>query len=101
MVRKGSWVQVPHRAFPHAASASEVCASVAERMPEIPDRDLPGALRNVAVAKGIDVDKTARARQNQQKPCLLWFTGFSGSGKSTTRCFRNDWPLDREGFAPS
>jgi len=30
-------------------------------MPEIPDRDLPGALRNVAVAKGIDVDKTARS----------------------------------------
>ena len=31
----------------------------------------------------VDVDKTARAKQNQQRPCLLWFTGFSGSGKST------------------
>jgi len=31
----------------------------------------------------VDVDKAARAAQNQQKPCLLWFTGFSGSGKST------------------
>lgn len=31
----------------------------------------------------VDVDKTARAKQNEQKPCLLWFTGFSGSGKST------------------
>ncbi len=31
----------------------------------------------------VDVDKTARARQNKQKPCLLWFTGFSGAGKST------------------
>ena len=31
----------------------------------------------------VDVDKIARAKQNQQKPCLLWFTGFSGSGKST------------------
>ena len=31
----------------------------------------------------VDVDKAARARQNEQKPCLLWFTGFSGSGKST------------------
>ncbi|MGI9450962.1 MAG: sulfate adenylyltransferase subunit CysN [Geminicoccaceae bacterium] len=31
----------------------------------------------------VDVDKVARARQNEQKPCLLWFTGFSGSGKST------------------
>ncbi len=31
----------------------------------------------------VDVDKTSRAKQNQQHPCLLWFTGFSGSGKST------------------
>ena len=31
----------------------------------------------------VDVDKAARAQQNRQKPCLLWFTGFSGAGKST------------------
>ncbi|MGI9487814.1 MAG: sulfate adenylyltransferase subunit CysN [Geminicoccaceae bacterium] len=31
----------------------------------------------------VDVDKAARAKQNRQKPCLLWFTGFSGAGKST------------------
>ena len=29
------------------------------------------------------VDKTTRARQKNQKPCVLWFTGLSGSGKST------------------
>ena len=29
------------------------------------------------------VDKASRARANQQKPCVLWFTGLSGSGKST------------------
>jgi len=29
------------------------------------------------------VDKGARARANAQTPCVLWFTGFSGSGKST------------------
>ena len=29
------------------------------------------------------VDKAARARANKQKPCVLWFTGLSGSGKST------------------
>ncbi len=29
------------------------------------------------------VDKGARARTNAQTPCVLWFTGFSGSGKST------------------
>jgi bifunctional enzyme CysN/CysC len=29
------------------------------------------------------VDKTARARLKAQKPAILWFTGLSGSGKST------------------
>jgi len=29
------------------------------------------------------VDKTARAMLKKQKPCVLWFTGLSGSGKST------------------
>jgi len=31
----------------------------------------------------LDVDKTARAQQKRQKPVVLWFTGLSGSGKST------------------
>jgi adenylyl-sulfate kinase len=29
------------------------------------------------------VDKAARAAVNGQKPCVLWFTGLSGAGKST------------------
>ena len=29
------------------------------------------------------IDKAARAKLNAQKPCVLWFTGLSGSGKST------------------
>ena len=29
------------------------------------------------------VDKAARAASKQQQPCVLWFTGLSGSGKST------------------
>ena len=29
------------------------------------------------------VDKASRAQANQQKPCVLWFTGLSGAGKST------------------
>lgn len=33
--------------------------------------------------QAMDVDKTARAAQKRQKPVLLWFTGLSGSGKST------------------
>ncbi len=31
----------------------------------------------------VDVDKAARAALNHQKPCVLWFTGLSGAGKST------------------
>ncbi|MGD9638332.1 MAG: sulfate adenylyltransferase subunit CysN [Alphaproteobacteria bacterium] len=31
----------------------------------------------------LDVNKTTRANQKKQKPFVLWFTGLSGSGKST------------------
>lgn len=31
----------------------------------------------------LDVHKEARAQLKGQKPCVLWFTGLSGSGKST------------------
>jgi bifunctional enzyme CysN/CysC len=31
----------------------------------------------------VDVDKAARNRLNGQQSCVLWFTGLSGSGKST------------------
>ncbi len=31
----------------------------------------------------MDIDKNARAAIKHQKPCVLWFTGLSGSGKST------------------
>jgi bifunctional enzyme CysN/CysC len=31
----------------------------------------------------LDVDKGARARLKGQRPCVLWFTGLSGAGKST------------------
>ena len=29
------------------------------------------------------VDQSLRAKQKSQKPCVIWFTGLSGSGKST------------------
>lgn len=35
------------------------------------------------VWQDLDVNKAARAAQKSQKPALLWFTGLSGSGKST------------------
>ncbi|GAB0150803.1 sulfate adenylyltransferase subunit CysN [Marinobacterium sp. BA1] len=31
----------------------------------------------------VDVDKATRARAKNQQPCVLWFTGLSGAGKST------------------
>ena len=33
--------------------------------------------------QALDVNKQARARLKAQKPVILWFTGLSGSGKST------------------
>ena len=33
--------------------------------------------------QAVDVDKRARAGIKGQQPCVLWFTGLSGSGKST------------------
>lgn len=33
--------------------------------------------------QALEVDKTARSELKNQKPCVLWFTGLSGSGKST------------------
>lgn len=30
------------------------------------------------------LDKASRSLQKRQKPCILWFTGLSASGKSTT-----------------
>lgn len=33
--------------------------------------------------QAVDVDKTIRSDQKSQKSCVLWFTGLSGSGKST------------------
>jgi bifunctional enzyme CysN/CysC len=33
--------------------------------------------------QALDVDKGSRSAMKNQKPCVLWFTGLSGSGKST------------------
>ena len=33
--------------------------------------------------QALDVDAAARAAQKGQRPCVLWFTGLSGAGKST------------------
>jgi bifunctional enzyme CysN/CysC len=43
------------------------------------------SLRRAATIRwqALDVDKSVRARLKQQRPCVLWFTGLSGAGKST------------------
>jgi bifunctional enzyme CysN/CysC len=33
--------------------------------------------------QAVDIDKETRSEQKHQKPTVLWFTGLSGSGKST------------------
>ncbi|MDE2305015.1 MAG: sulfate adenylyltransferase subunit CysN [Gammaproteobacteria bacterium] len=33
--------------------------------------------------QAVDVDQGARTRLNGHRPCVLWFTGLSGAGKST------------------
>ena len=33
--------------------------------------------------QALGIDREARARQKQQQPAVLWFTGLSGAGKST------------------
>jgi bifunctional enzyme CysN/CysC len=34
-------------------------------------------------AEALAIDKAARAKAKNQRPCVLWFTGLSGAGKST------------------
>jgi bifunctional enzyme CysN/CysC len=33
--------------------------------------------------QALDISKSARSELNGQKPCVVWFTGLSGAGKST------------------
>lgn len=46
---------------------------------------IKSALRNASNIHwhALDINKKARANQKHQKPAMLWFTGLSGSGKST------------------
>ncbi len=52
--------------------------------PGIVEMPLAGARPNAHLYRhAMTVDKAARAAVNGQKPCVLWFTGLSGAGKST------------------
>jgi bifunctional enzyme CysN/CysC len=63
-------------------------------MLEIKDKDTGGTLGTCKIIfalrrasnihrQAIDIDRTSHAAQKGQKPCVLWFTGLSGSGKSS------------------
>lgn len=45
--------------------------------------DFPLRRASNIVWQDLAIDKKARADAKHQSPCVLWFTGFSGSGKST------------------
>ena len=49
---------------------------------EIAATSLPHQSSNVEW-HGMKIDKSLRSTSNGQKPCVLWFTGLSGAGKST------------------
>jgi len=59
---------------------------MSETQPLQDDRDQPRQTANRAtnvVWHDLYLDKKTRARLKNQHPCLLWFTGLSGAGKST------------------
>jgi bifunctional enzyme CysN/CysC len=45
--------------------------------------DFPLRRASNIIWQDLDVDKASRAELKHQMPCILWFTGYSGSGKST------------------
>jgi bifunctional enzyme CysN/CysC len=41
--------------------------------------------------QAVTVDRAARAAAKRQKPCVVWFTGLSGAGKSTIANLVESW----------
>jgi bifunctional enzyme CysN/CysC len=72
----------PHRVNRHTGSFTFVDRSNGE---VVGTGKLHFALRRAQNVQwqALDVDKTARAALKSQKPCVLWYTGLSGAGKST------------------
>jgi bifunctional enzyme CysN/CysC len=56
--------------FSHRTLAAGMIDCALRRATDVPWQDL-------------DIDKAVRARLKHQRPCVLWFTGLSGAGKST------------------
>ena len=55
--------------------ANDMLDAAALRDPASPSRSL--------TSEPLCVDKAARAKLKDQRPCVVWFTGLSGAGKST------------------
>jgi bifunctional enzyme CysN/CysC len=47
------------------------------------DSDLSAHARPSVTAQALDVDRDARASLKAHQPCVVWFTGLPGAGKST------------------
>lgn len=54
-----------------------------DNMKDIVDENVTGNVTDNVVWHEHPVDKSIRSYMKKQRPCLLWFTGLSGSGKST------------------
>ena len=46
-------------------------------------RSNPCEIQKIPYWRGMSVNKEQRAQKNNHKPCVVWLTGLSGSGKST------------------
>ena len=42
--------------------------------------------KSLITPHAFSVNQSARSAQKKQQACVLWFTGLSGAGKSTTAC---------------
>ena len=62
--------------------------TAAFRAAPVAERALAGARRRTS---------SSRARQKRQQPCVLWFTGLSGAGKSTIANLRREAAVRAEG----
>ena len=54
-----------------------------DNMKDIVNENDAGSVADNVVWHEHPVDKSIRSFMKKQRPCLLWFTGLSGSGKST------------------
>lgn len=68
----------------HPSPITDNSSPIADHPSPITDHSLPTADHSTNIVwHDHNVTKDERAALKHQKPCMLWFTGLSGSGKST------------------